>query len=131
VPDVRAADPAVAPEWCAVDAGERDGHETGFAVGPADEAEAIVRHVLVFAFDHWIFHPLVGRGYQFWSGIGGGFMDLALCGWLYAFLRKHNCHTKGCWRIGRHVVEGTPFVVCRKHHPDGKPTVDEIHGRAR
>ena len=28
-----------------------------------------------------------------------------------------NCHDKGCWRIGLHKVEGTPYKACRKHHP--------------
>ena len=27
---------------------------------------------------------------------------------------KHNCHDKGCWRIGRHTVDGTPW--CDRHH---------------
>lgn len=31
--------------------------------------------------------------------------------------RKINCHEPWCWRIGRHRVEGTPYIVCHKHHP--------------
>lgn len=81
----------------------------------------------IVAFDHWIFHPLLGRGYQFWSGIGSDIAEVTLIFGVYAFLRKNNCHTKGCWRIGRHPVEGTGYVVCRKHHPDPKPTVEYIH----
>jgi hypothetical protein len=35
----------------------------------------------------------------------------------YALLRKHNCHVKGCLRIGRHPVDGTNFITCHHHHP--------------
>ena len=77
---------------------------------------------------HDFWHPLRGLGYQFWSGIAGSFV---LGGGIWvgalATLRKHNCHARWCWRIGRHPVDGTGFVVCRKHHPDDKPTVEEIH----
>jgi hypothetical protein len=31
--------------------------------------------------------------------------------------RKINCHEPWCWRIGRHRVDGTPYIVCHKHHP--------------
>jgi hypothetical protein len=68
-------------------------------------------------------------GYLFWSGVGSDLSELAMIGFLYAFLRKHNCHSRGCWRIGRHPVEGTGFVVCRKHHPDGRPDAEEIRRR--
>jgi hypothetical protein len=34
------------------------------------------------------------------------------------YLRHHNCHETWCWRLGKHPIEGTPYVVCRKHHPD-------------
>ena len=45
----------------------------------------------------------------------------------YALLRKHNCHVKGCWRIGRHPVDGTHFITCLHHHPrDAPPTHDEV-----
>jgi hypothetical protein len=27
-----------------------------------------------------------------------------------------------CWRIAKQQVEGTTWMVCHKHHPDGKPT---------
>jgi hypothetical protein len=31
--------------------------------------------------------------------------------------RKVNCHAKGCFRVGLHHVEGTPYIACKKHHP--------------
>lgn len=57
--------------------------------------------------------------YGWWSGFGG-FTTIAVSGLLIAFahLRKHNCHVKGCWRFGRHSVDGTPYVTCRRHHPE-------------
>ena len=48
-----------------------------------------------------------------------------------------NCHTKGCWRIGRHAVEGTPYRVCRKCHPTvpdkgaSKHHIHEAHHAAK
>ena len=36
---------------------------------------------------------------------------------VYTGVRKVNCHTKGCWRIGHHPLDGTPYILCRKHHP--------------
>ena len=60
-----------------------------------------------------------GAFYNFFSGIfgvlvfGGGMLTTA-----YVTARKHNCHQPGCWRVGHLPVDGTPFVVCHRHHPD-------------
>lgn len=75
--------------------------------------------------DHWIFHPIGGtcqgahcKGYLFWSGIAGTVIfSTGLYGGILLFARKHNCHVKGCPRLGRYHVNGTPFVVCKPHHP--------------
>lgn len=69
----------------------------------------------------WTWHD--PDGYNF---ISGPLADITLLGGAYAILRHHNCHAKGCWRIGRHQVAGTTFVVCRKHHPDPTPTAEHI-----
>jgi hypothetical protein len=76
----------------------------------------------------WLYHA--GRwtwhdpdGYNF---ISGPLADITLLGAVYAILRRHNCHVKGCWRIGRHQVAGTTYVVCRKHHPDASPSADQV-----
>jgi hypothetical protein len=69
----------------------------------------------------WTWHD--PDGYNF---ISGPLADITLLGGAYAILRHHNCHAKGCWRIGRHQVAGTTFVVCRKHHPDPTPTAEQI-----
>lgn len=59
---------------------------------------------------------LSGPWYGFWSGIGSDLSEIAgLLTVAWIFYRRHNCHVHGCWRIGRHSVEGTPHVVCRRH----------------
>jgi hypothetical protein len=64
---------------------------------------------------------VAGRWYAFWSGAGS---DLGYLGIVYALWRKHNCHQRGCWRIGRHPHGG--FVLCARHHPVGAPTATHI-----
>lgn len=60
--------------------------------------------------------------YNFWSGFGSDLGEATLISavglGVYTGVRKVNCHTKGCWRIGHHVLEGTPYILCRHHHPD-------------
>jgi hypothetical protein len=77
----------------------------------------------------WLYHAIRWTwhdpdGYNF---ISGPLADITLLGGAYALLRHHNCHVNGCWRIGRRPVEGTAYVVCHRHHPHPRPTVDEIH----
>jgi hypothetical protein len=57
------------------------------------------------------------RSYQFWSGFGANFGEIAVIGGLVTLVRHHNCHVKGCWRLGKHEVDGTPYKVCAIHHP--------------
>lgn len=66
-----------------------------------------------------------GKMYLLWSGI---FADATIFGGFIVAYRKINCHTKGCWRLALHHVDGTPYVTCRKHHPelDKKPTHHDI-----
>lgn len=77
---------------------------------------------------YWLWHPLAGPGYQFWSGIASDIGEVTLIGGLIAIYRSKNCHAHRCWRIGKHHVDGTPYVVCKRHHPDvpDKPTADRI-----
>ena len=60
--------------------------------------------------------------YNFWSGFGSdlgeGTLIVAVGVGVSTFVRKVNCHTKGCWRIGHHPLAGTPYILCRHHHPD-------------
>ena len=60
-----------------------------------------------------------GRWYGFYSGSGSDIGEAAIIGGLLNVARRHNCHVHRCWRVGRHPVTGTTWVVCRKHHPDG------------
>src|SRR6478672_4864826 len=70
----------------------------------------------------WTWHD--PDGYNF---ISGPLADITLLGGAYAIVRRHNCHAKGCWRIGRHKVAGTDYIVCRHHHPNTTtPTAEDI-----
>ncbi|MCW2779652.1 MAG: ybjD [Marmoricola sp.] len=55
-----------------------------------------------------------GHWSSFWGGIGSDLGEFAI---LTVLWRKVNCHAKGCWRIGLHHVEGTPYITCARHHP--------------
>ncbi len=89
---------------------------------------ALVLVIVFFAFlRHWAaIHTGTlnesGPYYGFWSGFGSDIGEATLIGavsvGIYTGVRKVNCHTKGCWRIGHHPLEGTPYHLCRKHHPD-------------
>jgi hypothetical protein len=69
----------------------------------------------------WTWHDPDG-----YNIVSGPLADITLLGGAYAILRRHNCHAKGCWRIGRHPVAGTTYTVCRKHHPHESPTAEQI-----
>lgn len=65
----------------------------------------------------WLAHVLgldsaSGPWYLWWSGVCG---DLSLLGAAAVVIRRHQCHVRRCWRIGRHGIDG--YVVCRRHHP--------------
>lgn len=77
-------------------------------------------HILIAGGFHFndLFHPLRYWGYQFWSGIGSDIGEVAILGGVATIARHLNCHVKGCWRLGGHAVEGTPFRTCRRHHPN-------------
>lgn len=68
--------------------------------------------------------------YNFWSGFGSDLGEATLISavgiGVYTAARKVNCHTKGCWRIGHHTLEGTPYILCRHHHPN-VPTKGASH----
>lgn len=74
---------------------------------------------------------LSGPFYGFWSGVGSDISELAIVAAVIAGYRKHNCHVKGCWRLGKHAVRNTPYVVCAKHHPDVPDVVTPAHLIAR
>jgi hypothetical protein len=57
-----------------------------------------------------------GTWYGFWSGFGGAIPDFLILGSIITVYRHHNCHVKGCLRLGK-PVEGTPYLACPAHHP--------------
>lgn len=87
---------------------------------------------------HWLLHFLgldsaSGTAYLAWSGAVSDIGELVLIGGLYAFVRRHNCETRHCWRMGRHAT-AAGHHVCRRHHPDGAPTHADViaaHDAAR
>lgn len=71
-----------------------------------------------------------GPYYGFLSGAGSDIGEVTLLGAIIAGYRHHNCHTRHCWRLAKHDVDGTQYRVCRKCHPtiaDKAPTRAEIH----
>lgn len=101
------------------------------AVWVAGGLLAIVVLALLIAFlgalRHWFaLHTGTLHGgpdpyYNFWSGFGSDLGEATLITavivGVYTGVRKVNCHTKGCWRIGHHPLEGTPYILCKHHHP--------------
>lgn len=72
-----------------------------------------------------------GTAYLAWSGIVANLGQLTLVGAVVTLWRKHMCHARGCWRMGKHSVEGTDWTVCRRHHPkesirQSAPTAEQI-----
>ncbi len=57
-----------------------------------------------------------GTWYGFWSGFGGSIPDFLIVGSIVTVYRHHNCHVRGCLRLGK-PVEGTPYLACSIHHP--------------
>ena len=79
---------------------------------------------------HWLgVDNVSGPAYAWYSGAGSDIGELAIVGALLGVLRKHNCHVHGCWRVGRHQVEGTPFIVCHRHRPGGPVTAADVRKR--
>lgn len=77
---------------------------------------------------------LSGPFYGFWSGIGSDIGELAIIGGLIQIYRQHLCHVDGCYRWGRRSVEGTPHIVCHRHHPKPRPSAQDVlddHARAQ
>ena len=66
-------------------------------------------HLATFFLDDWFWHPLRGLGYQWWSGIGSDLGEITLLVAIVAGYRKINCHAKGCLRLSKYPVEGTPY----------------------
>lgn len=57
--------------------------------------------------------------YQLWSGFVPSLTVLSLLGTLASLYHLKNCHAEGCWRLGKHHVNGTPY--CRHHEHLARP----------
>lgn len=68
-------------------------------------------------FGGYFWHPLAGDGYQFWSGIGSDVGEITMVTALYIWIKTHNCHVRGCWRLKWHGHPDHGHPVCRRHHP--------------
>src|ERR1019366_6324888 len=96
----------------------------------------VVIAVFFDAVRHWLalhtgtLHRGADLYYNFWSGFGSDLGEATLISavgiGVYTGVRKVNCHTKGCWRIGHHPLDGTPYILCKHHHPD-VPTKGASH----
>lgn len=72
----------------------------------------------------WLFHPLYGRGYQFWSGIGSDLGEISLLTGAFLIYRRHQCHVRRCWRLQWKEHEG--HMLCRRHHPVDAPAASDF-----
>lgn len=112
------------PDFAPTSAGNRAVWLLGFIV-------VILVATLIVAFfgtvRHWFaLHTGIINGgpdhyYNFWSGFGSDLGEATLISavtvGVLTGVRKVNCHTKGCWRIGHHPLDGTPYILCKHHHP--------------
>lgn len=53
-----------------------------------------------------------GPIYAFWSGIFG---DLTIFAGILMLYWRHSCHHASCFRIAKHISEGSPY--CTTHKP--------------
>jgi hypothetical protein len=73
---------------------------------------------LVLASVHSVVHWADNGGYNFVSGpLADITLATAFFSWLYLFLRHHNCHVQGCWRLEFHPHPDHGHPVCRHHYP--------------
>lgn len=84
---------------------------------------------------HWLAHILgldngSGPIYLAWSGPGSDLGELAIVGSLVAVYKRHTCHVDSprfCWHPGTHLVPGTAFKTCARHHPTVPNRVSAAH----
>src|SRR5271154_773362 len=64
--------------------------------------------------------------YQLWSGFVPALTVATIFGSVISLYHIKNCHHDGCWRIGKHTVNGSPW--CSKHQEEARPerTENEI-----
>lgn len=83
----------------------------------------------IVAYEHGFAHFLgidtqQSQNYDFVSGVGPMLITaVGYGGLITAVIGKFNCHEQGCWRIGKHHVNGTPW--CGLHHSHARPERSE------
>ena len=116
---------------------DNDGNRLWWLIGVIAVVLAVIVTIIVSdGIRNWLaLHTGVLNGgpdpfYNFWSGIGSDIGEVTLISavgiGVYTGVRKVNCHSKRCWRIGHHQLEGTPYILCRHHHP-GVPNGGATH----
>ena len=95
----------------------------------------MIAHFLHFI-QHWLaIHTGTlnesGPYYGFWSGFGSDLGEISLLGGMLMAYKHLQCHDMNCRRFGFHHIGGTPFKTCKRHHPTGGNTVDQIHAAHR
>lgn len=84
---------------------------------------------LMAAHEHGVAHFLgidtqQSQNYNFMSGFGPIIVTLLLSGSVLGTIwHSINCHEHGCWRFGRHKINGTPW--CNHHHTSARPVRTE------
>ena len=82
---------------------------------------------LWWSFQHFTgMDNVAGRAYGFWSGFGSDLGEITLIGLVAGIIKHQNCHVKGCKSVFTHPVVGTPFKVCKRHHPAMKRIVTHL-----
>jgi hypothetical protein len=82
---------------------------------------------LTCVYDRSVLHFLGWDGqtsdnYAAWSGsVPAMFTLIGLSTIISGIWHGLNCHEPGCWRYGRHKVDGTPW--CNAHHEKARPQV--------
>lgn len=62
-------------------------------------------------------HLITSTSNWFYGIVSGWLGDIGLLTGIIIYYKKHNCHVKGCPRIGKLPVAGTPYITCKSHHP--------------
>jgi hypothetical protein len=98
----------------------------------ADAATAgLASALLAVLMIDWLHHALewLYRDPDGYNLVSGPIPDLTLLAILGTAYKHFNCHVTGCKRWG-HVVHGTSYRACNRHHPrrpdDGKITAEHI-----
>jgi hypothetical protein len=75
-----------------------------------------------YPLQHWLgLDSASGPFYLAWSGFASDLGEVTLIGGLLAVYKRHNCHTRWCWRFGHHDFTdsetGIVWKLCRRCHP--------------